>query len=316
MKKLLIIDTYPINEAHEKALVECIDSLNSPNLDIMVVSHAPISKAIQEKVKYVIYDTENILLPKELTPYWWMGNNDTYCEIYDNGHSITICKNIKTSVSLAKTLGYDFFYFIESDNIFSDDDKTKLIGLSDITLENGKEMFVFKQNYGDDEYIYETLIFGGKPSFLLENMLLPTTVDEYINFRFKPTLELSFYEMMNKHEDKLFVLNIDSTTFFNESTINKFSQNEFKCQILKTNHNTYILFVVNDARNTKTIDITINNDIFVKLDPGSWYYLPITHNVDTYNVTIIDGDYKINKNFNITNIENYDDNGFFEFRTN
>jgi hypothetical protein len=316
MKRIVIIDTYPTTNIHEKTLIECIKSIKTSGLDIMIVSHKPISREIQEMVDYFIYDKENSLLPQNLTPYWWMVNDFFEVQIFDNGHSLTICKNIKTSLSLAKALGYDFFYFTESDNVFSQKDKEKLDELSDKVKKENKQMVFFKQNYNSDEHIYETLIFAGFIDFFIQNIKLPTTTEEFVEYGYKPTLELSFYDQLKELEENFLILENESKNYFNDSVINKFTQNSFKCEVIKTTQNSHILFIVNDARNTENIEFSINSDINkITLVPNSWYYLPIiTKDVGDLFVEIKDGDCIINKHFNLNNLEKYNEKGILNFR--
>jgi hypothetical protein len=77
----------------------------------MVVSHYPIPTYIQEKVNYTLYDNENILLPYDLTPKVTCFTTDFDTVINNNGHSLTVSKNINNGINFCNNLGYEFFYF-------------------------------------------------------------------------------------------------------------------------------------------------------------------------------------------------------------
>lgn len=317
MKKIIIIDTYPTNESIENTLRDCISRFKPKGIDIMLVSHKPIAKDIQDSVNYCIYDNDNVLLPYDLTPFWWIDFGSLYVQMNSMGHSITICKNILTSVSMAKSLGYDFFYFIECDNLFSDLDIDKLLNLIDEMFDSNKKMIFFKQEYDEikkkvgDDIVYETLMFGGIPSYLLYNMDLPTTVDEFIKMEMSQTLELSFYKKLHKKEDEFLIIDDKTSNFFNESVINKYDQSSYKCEVLKSNNGGYIMFIVNSTTNKHTISFTINDGESMILTPGGWFYKPLD---DEINIIITENDISILKSFNIKNTDEYDQKGFIEFR--
>ena len=106
MKQIIVIGTYPSSPEKEKILSECIDKLSNIGYDIMVVSHYPLPIYIQEKVKYCIYDKENLFLPFELTPSYWFGTETYHAEVFSEGHFLTCSKNMFTALNLVKALNY------------------------------------------------------------------------------------------------------------------------------------------------------------------------------------------------------------------
>ena len=317
MKKIIIIDTYPINESIENTLKDCISRFKKMNINIMLVSHKPIAKDIQDSVNYTIYDNDNTLLPYNLTPYWWMDLGSLYVQMNTMGHSVTICKNMLTSVNMVKALGYDFFYFIECDNLFSDLDIDRLFKLTDEMFESNKKMIFFKQSNNElkkregDDTIYETLMFGGIPSYFLYNMDLPTTVDEFTKMGMSSTLELSFYNKLHKKEDEFLIIDEKSSNYFSNSIINKYDQASYKCEVLRSNHGSYIMFIVNSGINKNNISFTINGGESMLLTPGGWFYKPLEYEI---NISITEDDVTTSKTFNIKNTDEYNQKGYIEFR--
>jgi hypothetical protein len=129
MKKLIIISAYPENQQKEDILSKCIDKLKILEFDILIVSHCPIPSHIQNKVNYCLIDNQNILLPYELTPKYWIINNHFNVTINNYGHQLTVSTNIQNGIDFATINNYEFFLFTESDNLIDESDikKQKLV---------------------------------------------------------------------------------------------------------------------------------------------------------------------------------------------
>lgn len=291
MKKILIIDTYPSTKEHIDCLINCVDRIKNKGYDVMITSHLPIPLEVQNKVDYFIYDKENLLLPYHLTPYSWISNESFYLQVNARGHQITICKNMHNGISMANILKYDFFIFMEADNLFEDEDFKKLDQLGKTMLESNKKMLFFKYKQYESD-VYETLIFGGIPSYFLEKSLLPTNVEEYTKWTsiegnfLSQSLELSFYK---KFDEKDLLLEIETTSniLFNNSTINKYSGCDHLCEVLTNNSNDeFILFIKNFG--VKKVNFKID-EIDNVLEPGCWSYKYIDNNIEI-SVLIYDGD--------------------------
>jgi hypothetical protein len=274
MKKIIIIGTYPNTKDKENMLSDCIDRLSRIGYDLMIVSHYPIPEYIQNKVDFIIYDKENTLEPYHLTPVYHYYADDFTVEVSNQGHITTVCRNINNGLGLAKHLGYNFFYHIESDNIFSDEDIKKLDELSEKMFNQNKEMILFGYNH-DGIQIYESLIFGGKPSYFLHNMQLPLYVDDFERMNVDYTLETTFYSNLKSNEHEFLIINEPSDSFFNTSEINKvnnFSQIEILYDVV---NDRYVLWISNLIQNKKSIYVTIDNSEEFELIPNGWTILPI-----------------------------------------
>lgn len=316
MKKLIIIDTFITSKKVEETLNECIDNLKNKGYDLMVVSHKPIPKYIQDKLDYVIFDKDNTLLPYEITPITWVDTDNFRAELYDRGHSLTICKNMFTSINFSKILKYEFFYFLEFDNLFSELDIIKLDDMRLNMFNENKKMVLFKQ-INDDNEIYETLIFGGIPEYFLNAIQLPTTIDEYINLGFESTLEISFNKKLKKYEKDFYVIDKASDIFFDTSVINKFSQTSFKCEVIANNlDDRLLLWLSNDLLNKNNIDFILGLEK-ITLTPNSWHirYLNLG---DELTIKIIDEELIVTKNFKINkeNKNTFLERGMIYFKNN
>ena len=286
MRKIIIISSYASTPEKEKTLNECIDKVLNKGYDVMLTSHYPVPDYIQKKVNYCIYDSDNILLPYNISPSFWIDNDIFELEVNINSHNLTICKNMLNGIGLSRILKYDFFFFMESDNIFSDDDFIRLDDLSNQMLINNKHLIFFKNQWisehNEHHINYETLIFGGEVNYFLENISLPSTIEEYIQM-YSPNrdalyniiLEKIFFNKLSHLEDEIFIINESSKNFFTSSIINKYFITNI-CDVV-INNDDYILFISNFSGRNLIYEInSIDKDFF----PGMWSFNGI--NEDTH----------------------------------
>jgi hypothetical protein len=311
MKKLFIIGTYPSNTYSEQILVSCIDAIINKGYDIMLVSHYPLPTYIQEKVNYYIFDKENIKLPFELTPEVTVNTADIDVIIKNNGHWLTVSKNISNGIKFANNLNYDFFYYLESDNIFSDEDFIKLNSLYLQMFEENKKIIFFK--YGEEGFkSYDTLMFGGIPSFYINNINLPTTVEEC---KHAISFERLLYYETNYLENDFLIVNEQSKNFFKTSEINKISHDCFVDVI--GSGDKLVLFIFNCSNKSVPIIFTINKHQVIPLNSNCWYFSYVNIG-DEIEVEINDDRYITYKNFTLTenNKSYYQNKGVLKLRNN
>ena len=268
MKRLIIIDTYPIGKREQSILNMCIDALVGKGYDLMITTHYPVDKSISDKVNYVIYDSNNTFLPEHLTPFYWLDTTDFKLKIYNAGHTLPICRNLSNGIHLASSLKYDDFVFMEADVILSDSDFTLLDSYLNEMNQNDKKMVFFKpEGYRDaGSYVYETLLFAGKPDYFLNIFKPPLNVEEWLSLPMGYTLELSFYEQFSKYEQDYFILNDHSSVIFSTSQVNLFRYGLFNCEMVyNEDHPDYpILFIVNSLIETNPKYIWIfKNDVLI-----------------------------------------------------
>jgi hypothetical protein len=222
MKNLFIIDTYPSTEEQKKLLINCIDRLSNVGFDIMIVSHTSIPEDIQKMVNYVIYDTDNSFLPGERTPFFWVNLYESNYRVFNAGHSLAITRNMQNALLMAKSVGYDFFYFLEYDVLINNTDIVKLLDIKDTMNNEGKKMIFFEPDdfYECGSHVYETLLFGGEVEYLLSKFLPPKNIEEWNKLSMGYTLELAFYEQLSKYSDDFLIIPTHSYKFLNESDIN------------------------------------------------------------------------------------------------
>lgn len=309
MRKIIIISSYATTLEKEKTLNDCIDKVLNKGYDVMLTSHYPVPDYIQKKVNYCIYDSDNILLPYNISPSFWIDNDLFELEVNINSHNLTICKNMLNGIGLSRIMKYDFFFFMESDNIFSDSDFIRLDDLSNQMVVNNKHLIFFKNQWisehNESHINYETLIFGGEVSYFLENMPLPSTIIEYIQM-YSPNrdashnivLEKIFFNKLSHLEDNIFIINGSSKNFFSGSIINKYFITNI-CDVVTNNKNDYILFISNFS--DRNLIYEINSNI-IEFFPGMWNFNGI--NEDTHIVVkSLDGEILDRKSFIISEFD-------------
>lgn len=310
MKKIIIISSYATTPEREKTLNDCIDKVCNKGYDVMLTSHYPVPDYIQKKVNYCIYDSDNTLLPYKISPYFWISNAQFDIEVCINSHNLTICRNMLNGIGLSKIMKYDFFFFMESDNIFNPDDFIKLDDLSNQMLVNNKHLIFFKNQWisehGEHHVNYETLIFGGKVNYFLDNMPLPSTTEEYIQLYFpnnedfnSVVLEKIFFSKLSHLEDQIFIIDEPSKAFFSNSVINKYFITNICDVVVNNKDDRYILFISNFSDRNLIYEI---NSISKEFFPTMWHFNGI--NEDTHIVVkSLDGEILDRKSFIVSEFD-------------
>ena len=127
-KDLIVISAYCPTQSKEiklEALVDKIQSLRE-NFDILVVSHSPLDKKIQEKIEHFYYDSYNeILHDFDLCYVAWFENQHFMIEtpfVYNMTTAVAITRQIRYSINFANFWGYKKIHYMEYDFIYPGDD--------------------------------------------------------------------------------------------------------------------------------------------------------------------------------------------------
>jgi len=294
VKRLFIIDTYPSGRKEIDMLSRCIDHLVPLGYHILIVSHLPIDEVICKKVNYFIYDYNNTFLAPHYTPFWWMDTGPFRVEVYNGGHTLPICRNMRSSINFTKSMGYDQFIFMEYDIIFEYNDLKLLESMMDEMTASNKEMLFFRpEEYRDCEgsYVYETLLFGGNCKFFIENFNPPLDLDEWLSIPMGYTLELSFYEQFSKHENLFKLINDHSSKIFKNSDVNLLRYGLFNVEML---HNIKepskpILFMINSLviDQFKYVEIIRDGNVVQTSNLGKGHYWINNYTFDNSKIEVI-----------------------------
>jgi hypothetical protein len=176
-----------------------------------------------------------------------------------------------------------------------------------------KEMVLFKIGCCDNVR-YESLLFGGKPSFFIKSADLPMTINELRKYKVHPTLEDIFYMSFKYIQKNCLIVDGASSKVLSTSGINLIA-NHHKAEVIKDHDDEkYFLWISNSSDNPDAIKFKINNDDFVEIPPNGYYYQPA--NIDEiFLVEIIEGIQTINKTFQINelNIPKFAKKGHIKF---
>jgi len=228
-KNIIIISTHPSTDRLYNLLKESIYGIKKLGWDILLISSLPLNKEITEQVNYYIYDKENPILPPQKTPHIFADNDVFYSKVYVGGHALSITRKINISLNFAKNLGYEFTYFMDSDLIFKYDDTSKLSNLNSEMNKQKKELIFFNPKdylinscgYGKvGPYFFETDIFGGNINYILNNLPLPLTNQEWEDLGMCYKLEVTFNDRLKNKLGHILLINDYSSNFFTKSDIN------------------------------------------------------------------------------------------------
>jgi len=118
--QLIVIGTYPNTDARIKLTIDCINSAKKMpfNRPIMLVSHYPVPKKIQEMVDYYIYDQHNPLTHHSYYNRFYREDEEAKVEMKITGNSnqsLTVLTNLINAGKAAKAFGFNKMFYITFD---------------------------------------------------------------------------------------------------------------------------------------------------------------------------------------------------------
>ena len=278
---IFVIGAYCNTAEKHSQLIETIERVRAfTNMPIMIVSHYPVGREIQEMVEYVIYDKENILSDTWKMPYYYNVVDEVLIETrWDNAnyHAVACLTSIKNALEFTKN-NYNYMYFCEYDVGF-DVEKFIIAGIESRTQD--KKFLGF--NYENLGIV--TNIMAGDISWMDENIPRYHDWKEYE----KEGLETSKYLSRPPQMILEFWLRnyFDARELMNQTTIinkpreiiyekNKFDQVDWlpKFRMADTTENKSILFLINDSKDLIRCTIMQNDTaIETNLKPGAEWYI-------------------------------------------
>jgi hypothetical protein len=118
--QLIVIGTYPNTDARIKLTIDCINSAKKMpfNRPIMLVSHYPVPKKIQEMVDYYVYDQHNPLTHHSYYNRFYREDEEAKVEMKITGNSnqsLTVLTNLINAGKAAKAFGFNKMFYITFD---------------------------------------------------------------------------------------------------------------------------------------------------------------------------------------------------------
>ena len=124
MKEIYLITAYTPTFKKQQVLRSLVDSISKAGKDMMVISHSPIPKDIEEMCKYTIFDRENKLVSDTDTQYWSrsvLGNKRFDFINLNSSVTLLACWKLQSGgFSYLKALGYDIVHYLEYDSEIND----------------------------------------------------------------------------------------------------------------------------------------------------------------------------------------------------
>jgi len=209
-EEAIVVSTYPLLNSIVKTTKECIEALKQTGRKIILTSHLPIPKELQEMVDYCIYDNNNLLTKHTFYQYTWFDydswrvdlmltgeNNDVY-------HGPAVYTNYYNAASLAKDLGIKKLYFLNYDYHLKNASYIDNISL----ILNNKKAYVGLRKEQEGNTII-TYFLASEPKFYLDHFPLIKTAKEYDDLMIKwgsesNGLENLTYHTFNQDKDKIY----------------------------------------------------------------------------------------------------------------
>ena len=310
-KDIIIIGTYPNHPNKMEMLRECIERVRPLGYDILVVSHYPLPTDIQEMVDYVIYDKENVKMVYSCPEYSFGTDGFTVKKyVSDGGHALSVVKNINNGINFVNYLKYRFFFYTECDNLFGVDDLLKIEILKNSTFIEDKKMVLFHPNVKEKRY--ETLVFGGVPSYYCKDIHLPKIEEDFKGDRI--SLERFFYKTHNQNVSSYYIINSSSEEYFSNSKMNlEFSR--YLVGIFGSNRDSNLyLFIRNSPENPNNIEVILNGNPYKEICSGCWH-LNHVHLGEPLVIKVISDGVETVKEFGMTEEDKlvYFKSGFIKF---
>ena len=298
MNKLIILHSYPNTQKQLDVLSKCLGALEKTDYDTMLVSHYPVPADVYRKATYYLFDEDNEMLPEGEFPCYYYNMDGFQATINLPGHTLPITRSMKKSITFAKALEYDFFWFMEADCIFSDEDLIKFDNLQKQMFIDGKQLVFFKpegfREHRFNSQVYETLIFGGSPLYFLAKWTPPVTLEDWRASDMSHMLEYDFYLKYKSTEENYLILNQHSSEYFSSSQINIFRYGAFLCEALYTDDDTVTIFRYNAFYNQNTYKTRtkVNGEIVNEAFFCKGCYAHSTHelNGDVFEIDVYEDD--------------------------
>lgn len=121
---IFVIDSWPDNESKENDLINCIKTIKTFNIPILLVGHYPIKPEIQKMVDYYIFDKNNPLLSSDEFPNygvdstrWTHLHNKKIENVHRFHHDYAIWETMRNAFNFCNYLNKKYIHFLEYDNI-------------------------------------------------------------------------------------------------------------------------------------------------------------------------------------------------------
>jgi hypothetical protein len=169
-EEAFVLSTYPILNSVIETTVECIKALKQTGRKIILTSHLPIPKELQELVEYCIYDKNNLLTKHTFYNYTWFDYGSWRVDLILTGennnvyHGPAVYTNYYNGAALAEKLGIKKVYFLNYDYHLKN--ASYIDNISSIL--NNKKAYVGVKEEQEGETVI-TYFLAAEPNFYLNH---------------------------------------------------------------------------------------------------------------------------------------------------
>jgi len=300
-EEAFVLSTYPILNSVIETTIECIKALKQAGRKIILTSHLPIPKELQELVEYCIYDKNNLLTKHTFYNYTWFDygswrvdliltgeNNDVY-------HGPAVYTNYYNGAALAEKLGIKKAYFLNYDYHLKN--ASYIDSISSIL--NSKKAYVGLREEQEGNTII-TYFLASEPKFYLDHFPLVQTSKEYDDLMVEwdsesNGLENLTYHTFNQDKDKIYW---EDKPNFTELIENNFEHKDysrveyFSILPIKDYPEQFAVFLsVANSTDNRDIQITVYEDSRILFDET----VKVTHRLSWFRQVLFNPDktYKI-----------------------
>lgn len=148
---IIVLDCFFDDARKEKILLQNLEQFKKLSIPILLITNNPMSREVQEKVDYLIYDKENLLFKDEYIYDLLLYNIIEYDDFifrsdfwYKQEHGLSVLCNLTKTMNFAKKLGFTKFVHFEWDYFIHDADIIKIKETIVDFVENNKIAFLIK----------------------------------------------------------------------------------------------------------------------------------------------------------------------------
>jgi len=268
---VIIVSSHPSMEITEKTTISCLNQLKKFGYKVILTSHCPVSKNIQDLSDYTVFDKNNPILKHNFYNQW--NYSDSKLDIFlnfkscgsDDYHGLAVLLNYYNGISLAKYLGFKNAICLNYDLIINDQDLEKLNHVKNVL--NNKKGFFFYEKAAEGDTL-KTVFHGININFYLDQFKYYNPreyMDIVNNNNCSNGLEQFYYNKLIQFKDDLEIDYVNNEeTFFDKSKTNLFSMVEYLTVLPDKKNNKFFVFsYFNNSIDNRFNKMTIkkNNEI-------------------------------------------------------
>jgi hypothetical protein len=277
MKPVILITAYCPDKKRQDLLENLIKSLPSDQFDILITSHTPIPKHIQDQVNYVFYDQENPLYhDMESAPFYWdqLKNCSGYIyhtKLHNPLHILAILRLERFGYQIAKMLGYEKLHCLEYDALVLN---SSIFNINNTLLDSYSAVIYENEELGNNSMhgSFKSMNISHLPNELLEYN--KSKIKNYFKTNKSRILpEQYYFDLFSK----LNIIKQSSNKFTSSIQAGLNSTGVTPFQIIPHTRDKNLMLYYNDSSNN-LINFTLQLDDHIEevtIKPLVWVYKPL-----------------------------------------